>query len=133
MKKLFLFLIVALVSLTVKAQTSDYENDIMKFLEVNGSSESYDMIYDQLVTQYKMMKPDVPQDFWDSAKKDVFDKEIESLNKQLIPIYQKYFTHDDIKQLIEFYTSGIGKKLTSGSLKVAEETTQISQPWAMSN
>ena len=131
MKKIFFIVAMALCTFAVNAQTSEYEQDLMKLMEVNGSSENYDLVYDQLVAQFKMMKPDVPQDFWNSAKTEVFNKEIESLNKQLVPVYQKYFTQDEIKQLIEFYTSPLGKKLTSGTNKIAQESMQISQTWGM--
>ncbi len=131
MKNLFFILVLLLGTITVNAQTSDYEKDLMKLMEVNGSSENYDLVYDQLVTQFKMMKPNVPQDFWNSAKTEVFDKEIASLNKQLVPVYQKHFTQDEIKQLIEFYTSPLGEKLTTGTNKIAQESMQISQTWSM--
>jgi uncharacterized protein len=35
---------------------------------------------------------------------------IAALFDEYIPLYNKYFTHDDIKQLIKFYESPIGKR-----------------------
>ena len=77
------------------------------------------------------MKPNIPQVFWESAKRDVFDIEIVELNKKLMPVYQKCFSADEIKQLIAFYQSPLGKKLTEGITKVSKESMQIAQAWGM--
>lgn len=115
-----------------RAQQTDAEKDIVKLMEVNGSAASYDLAFGQVVAQFKMMKPKVPQLIWDSAKRDVFDKAIEELKMKLIPIYQKNFTPAEIKQLIEFYQSPLGKKLTEGTAKVGKETMPVAQTWGMS-
>ena len=79
------------------AQQTEAEKDILKLMEVNGSEANYDLAFEQIVSQFKMMKPNVPQLTWDMAKREVFDKEIIELNKKLIPIYQKNFAPADIK------------------------------------
>lgn len=128
----FLFIIgLCLAACVCNGQQSESEKDILKLLEVNGSAATYDLAFEQMVAQYKMMKPNVPQVFWESAKRDVFDKEIVELNKKLIPVYQKCFTADEIKQLIAFYQSPLGKKLTEGTTKVSKESMQIAQTWGM--
>jgi hypothetical protein len=114
-----------------QAQQTDSEKDILKLMEVNGSAANYDLAFDQMIAQYKMMKPNVPQMYWESARRDVFNKEIVELNKKLIPIYQKNFSNEEIKQLIAFYTSPLGKKLTEGTAKIGKESMQVAQPWGM--
>lgn len=132
MYKIIFIIGLCLATLISKAQQSEQEKDILKLMEVNGSAASYDLVYDQMVAQFKMMKPSVPQITWDMAKRDVFDKEIAGLQKQLIPLYQKNFTAEEIKQLIVFYTSPIGKKLVGGTTQISKESMKIAQPWGMS-
>lgn len=115
-----------------QAQKSESEKDILKLMEVNGSAANYDLAFDQMVVQYKMMKPNVPSEFWEAARRDVFNKEIIELNKMLIPIHQKNFSPDEIKQLIEFFQSPLGKKLTDGTTKVNKESIQLAQTWGIS-
>ena len=116
-----------------QAQQTDNEKDILKLMEVNGSSANYDLAFDQMVAQYKMMKPNVPAVFWESARRDVFNKEIVELNKKLIPIYQSNFSLAEVKQLIEFYQSPLGNKLTDGSAKIRKESTiPVAQIWGIS-
>ena len=132
MYKIIFILGLFLATLAGEAQQTDAEKDILKLMQVNGSAASYDLAYDQIVAQFKVMKPNVPQFNWDMAKRDVFDKEIAELQKQLIPVYTKNFTPGDVTQLIAFYTSPLGKKLVDGTTQISKESMKIAQPWAMS-
>lgn len=132
MYKIIFIIGLSLATLVSKAQQTEQEKDILKLMEVNGSASGYDLAFEQIVSQFKMMKPNVPQLTWDMAKHDVFDKEIVELKKQLIPVYQKNFTAEEVKQLIAFYTSPLGKKLVEGTTKLTKESMQIAQPWGMS-
>lgn len=128
-----LFLIgLCLATYVCQAQQTDTEKDILKLMDVSGSAASYDLVYDQMVSQFKMMKPNVPQLTWDLAKKEVFDKEIVYLKRDLIPVYAKNFTPDEVKQLIAFYSSPLGLKLVDGTTKISKESMKIAQPWGMS-
>lgn len=132
MYKILFFIGFCLSMLVCHAQQTEAEKDILKLMGVNGSAANYDMAFEQIVSQFKMMKPNVPQLTWDMAKREVFDKEIVELNKKLIPVYQENFAPAEIKQLIEFYQSPLGKKLVDGTTKVGKESMQIAQPWGMS-
>jgi hypothetical protein len=46
-----------------------------------------------------------------------------------IPVYNKYYTHDEIKQLIAFYESSLGKKLVEVTPLLTQETMIIGQKW----
>ena len=132
MYKILFIIGLSLSMLVCNAQQTGTEKDILKLMEVNGSAANYDLAFEQIVSQFKMMKPNVPQLTWDMAKREVFDKEIVELNKKLIPVYQKNFAPAEIKQLIEFYQSPLGKKLVDGTTKVGKESMEIAQPWGMS-
>ena len=114
MKKIIRIMMVAgilLNVLVVNAQTDEFEKDLLKYLQISGSTSTYDLMYDQLTPQLKMMKPGVPDPVWVSLKTEVFDKEVMELTKQLVPLYKKHFTHQDVKELISFFESPMGKKL----------------------
>lgn len=132
MYKIIFIIGLCLSAYICNAQQTEAEKDILKLMEVNGGAAGYDLVYDQMMAQFKMMKPNVPQLTWDMAKHEVFDKEIAELKKQLVPVYQKNFTPAEVKQLIEFYQSPLGKKLVDGTTKVSKESMQIAQPWGMS-
>jgi hypothetical protein len=115
----------------VKAQTSDFDKDLEKFLQISGSTSTYNMIYDQMKTQLKMMKPGVPDSLWVNLKTEVFDNEVKELTKQLVPLYKKHFTHKDVKEMISFYESQVGKKLATKTPVLTGEAMQIGQTWGV--
>ncbi len=134
MKKTIRIIMVAgmlLNVLVLNAQTDRFEKDLLKFLQLSGSTSTYDLMYDQLTPQLKMMKPGVPDSLWVSLKTEVFDKEVLELTKQLVPLYKKHFTHQDVKELISFYESPIGKKLATKTPILTREAMQMSQTWGM--
>lgn len=68
----------------------------------------------------------MPEDFWND-----FLKELNSdvLIKMIIPIYDKYYTESEIKQLTEFYQSSLGKKVIATMPVVVQESMQAGQAW----
>ncbi|NEW84922.1 MAG: DUF2059 domain-containing protein, partial [Mariniphaga sp.] len=50
---------------------------------------------------------------------------------QLIPVYKKHFTQDDVKAIIAFYESPAGNKLAEKTPLIAVEAMQSSQAWGM--
>ena len=79
----------------------------------------------------KSAKPGVSEEKWAAVKKEVFDVEVAELNKQLIPIYKKHFTQDDVKAIIAFYETPVGKKLAQETPQITVESMQLSQSWGM--
>jgi len=125
-------IVVLLVAATVlKAQTEPSDADIIKMQQVNGSAGTTDTMFGQVLAQLKPSKPDVTDEQWATLKKEVFDVEVAELNKQLIPIYKKHFTQDDVKALIAFYESPIGKKMAEKTPLITMESMQLSQIWGM--
>jgi hypothetical protein len=43
----------------------------------------------------------------------------------VIPIYDKYFTADDIKAMLAFYDSPTGRKVTAAMVPMTQEQSQI--------
>lgn len=132
MTKLFFVLGLLFVQLVVSAQTDAFEADIIKMQQLNGSQGTTDAMFGQIVAQFKASKPEVTDAKWAALKKDVFDVEVAALNKQLIPVYKKLFTQEEVKAIVAFYESPAGKKLAEKTPQVTMESMQLTQTWAMS-
>ena len=130
-KSLFIILSLLLSIPATQAQDNEFEKDLALMLELNGSKESYDMVFEQIVGQLKYSMPNVSDENWAKVKADVFDKQIIELNKKLVPIYKKHFTHDEIKGIIAFYQTEVGKKMAQKSAILAQESMAIGQQWGM--
>lgn len=124
MKKLLFAVLFMLAAQVGMAQASDaFKADVKKLLEISGSNAQMDAAKKQILAM-------IPTD-----KQAEFTKEFE---KSLQPIYQaqqdfylKEFTHDDIKQIVKYYESPIGKKMVEKSKVLNENLTTITQEWTM--
>jgi uncharacterized protein len=79
----------------------------------------------------KIQKGNAPDSIWASLKREVFDVQIKELNEQLIPIYKRHFTHQEVKEIITFYESRVGRKVADKTPAIFSETMQLSQQWVM--
>lgn len=70
--------------------------------------------------------PDVPADFWTD-----FQKECDSNTfiDMIVPVYEAHFSDDEVKQLIAFYESPIGKKLAAAQPLIVQESMTVGQKW----
>jgi len=92
-------------------------DDIVKMFKLSGVDKSMNAV----ITQYRQLLPNVPSAFWDKMEKK-FGSEFIS---KCVPIYDKYYTHDEIKQLIKFYESPIGKKSIATTPVILQESMAI--------
>ena len=129
--KLVILLAFVFVGFGAFAQTDPFEADILKMQQINGSQGTTDAMFGQIVAQLKASKPEVTEAKWAALKKDVFDVEVNDLKKMLIPVYKKLFTPEEVKAIVAFYESPVGKKLAEQSPQIATESMQVTQQWGM--
>lgn len=131
-RTMMISLLMALFTMSSVAQDA-FEKDIMKMQEVNGSEATQDMVFKQIKAQMQMQvqMKNAPKEVWDSLYTSVFQVELKDLNSKLVPIYKKHFTHEEIKELITFYESPIGMKMSKETPAITQESMQLSQMWAM--
>ena len=80
--------------------------DIKRLMEVTDVSSLGMQIMNRLILTMKQGRSEAHEKFWDDFRAE-FD--INELVGMIIPIYEKHLTHEEIKQLIAFYESPIGK------------------------
>jgi hypothetical protein len=125
MKKALLFGLLSIgITLSVYGQTK--RQDIIKLLDIMDAKLEAAQMFDLMLPNLKAMAPDVPLTFWVMLKSKL---DIDSFVNLLIPLYDKYFSHDDIKKLIQFYESPIGKKLLSVTPLITKEASRIGEEW----
>lgn len=61
----------------------------------------------------------------------VIGEAIAGLMDEVIPIYEKYFTHEEILEIIAFHESPIGKKSIEVMPQLMAESMQVAQRWGM--
>ena len=138
---LLLFVVLTQVR-PASAQTADgaFQADLDKLLEVTGSAkigqQTASVISGQILDALRKKKPDIPERAIEIAK-DVLDSEFakafegpDGLNAQVASIYRKHFSADDVKGLLAFYNTDLGKKTIAVMPLVIQEAAVAGQAWA---
>lgn len=118
MKRLLLIAAFALVANVASAQEAA-KADVQKMMQLSGANTQADMIKKQVTNI-------IP-----AEKKEEFIKEFDAIIKPIKDKQEKFylteFTADEIKQLIKFYESPLGKKFREKSVKLSEENSADGQ------
>jgi len=56
---------------------------------------------------------------------------VDDLVAMLVPVYQKHMTIEDLRGLVEFYETPLGKKFITSTPAIMEESMQVGQAWGM--
>ncbi|NBL65481.1 DUF2059 domain-containing protein [Flavobacterium sp. NST-5] len=120
MKKVILTFALIVVSQLSFAQDA-FKADIKKYLELSGSNSQIEVAKKQVLSM-------IPEDKQAAFTKD-FEASLPSYFDKVTNLYMTEFTHDDIKNLIKFYESPIGKKLSSKAGVLTEKSMEIGQVW----
>ncbi|HET9327740.1 MAG TPA: DUF2059 domain-containing protein [Candidatus Eisenbacteria bacterium] len=135
-------LVVATCGATPSKAPATKQADIRKLMDMVGvSSLALQMaeIWTQSAFQaLKAADPGVPERAAEVIQREVRDvmaSRIEGPNgftSQIIPIYDKHFTHQEIKDLMTFYGSPTGKKAIAVLPQVMSESAALGQKWGES-
>lgn len=87
---------------------------ILQFFKVNGTYENLKQTFEKIVSQSPAERQE--------ELRAVFN--VEEIIKQLIPIYNKYFTEDELKTIIDFYQSPAGVKMLQTTPELLKEVVQ---------
>lgn len=121
-------LLVLLLLLTSQMYAGDSQKvkDIKQLLKITGSVDLSLGAMDQIIESIKKIQPDIPQEFWDEFRKEVKG---DDLIDMIVPIYDKYYSAQDIKDLITFYNSPLGQKVSKSLPAISQESMAAGQAW----
>lgn len=128
MKNLIIFALFSICSLSVSAQTTSKETKIRNLLKITKTDQLAIQGMDQMISMFKNSNSDVSTQFWDEFKKEV---DVNSLIDLMVPIYDKYYSENEIEELTVFYNSPIGKKTIDTLPKLTQESMLVGQQWGM--
>jgi hypothetical protein len=124
MKKLILAFAFLLVANLGMAQAKDaFKTDVLKMIQLTGSAGQMKMAKDQIL---KM----IPQEKH-AAFLVEFETTLPSLYDKMADVMMTEYTHDDVKAILKFYDTPVGKKMTEKAGVLAEKNMAASQEWAM--
>ena len=102
--------------------------DIKQLLLLEGYNEVVVLIKTYAIRNIQKNSPTVPPDFWDIFYKQARE-DVDDFIDQFIPFYDKNFSHAEIKEMILFNQTPIGRKISRLSPSLTTETTRICEEW----
>ena len=100
----------------------ELEADIRKLIEASGSGNLALQMINQIMGPMRQAMPEVPSDFWTQFMEKVNPDELMDM---VVPIYAKYFTHEEIRQLMAFYQSPLGEKVAVTATSAANPSSLL--------
>ncbi|MEP7230363.1 MAG: DUF2059 domain-containing protein [Ginsengibacter sp.] len=126
MKKYLILVLICVSGTTGFSQSSSKIENIKKLLDLTGSGKMGAQVAQTMISSFQESYSNVPNEYWESVKKEINADDIVAL---VIPIYDKYYTEEDIQKLIEFYESPIGKKVISSTPLIVQESMSAGKIW----
>lgn len=122
--------------LTATANSQTKEEDIITLMELTSTSVVVENITDMLVAQTVSMEkkknPNLPlkaENIISETVRNILSEHVDELFDSTAPLYSKYYTHQEIKDLIVFFNTPIGKKYSTNSSLMMRENAQVTQNW----
>lgn len=122
--------------------TAQKREDIRQLMVSTGGSKIA-MQFAASVTQnlskaLKAARPDVPERVFSIVNSELialFEERLAApggMIERVIPIYDKYFTHAEVRELLAFYRTPIGRRAIEVLPKVVGESMAAGQAWGKS-
>lgn len=124
MKKiLFACLFLTVVGFTQAQESSEYKNETIEFLKMTGAGAAFENAISQIGTMVL------------ETNRSAYIKEAQGtlgeLYNQLADLYMGEFTQDEVKELIAFYNTDLGKKLAEKQLGLTQKAMSLGQTWGV--
>jgi uncharacterized protein len=122
--------------------TQAKRQDVLRLLELTGAFRVGQIFGSTIVRQMndvlRTARPDIPADVMDILPKAV-DEVIASemtaaggFADLVVDVYQRHFTHEDVRGLIAFYETPLGRKLSAELPAMTQESMQAGMKWGAS-
>ena len=121
MKKILIAVAFAFVSQVGFAQDDAFKKQVLKVIELSGSANQMKSAKDQILQM-------VPKDK-QAAFILEFDATLPALYDKLATIYMEEYTKEDIKAMLAFYESPVGKKINEKAGVMLEKSQAAGQEW----
>jgi hypothetical protein len=130
MKLSILTVLLALITTLSFGQVNDtYKSTLQKMMQVSGSEATFKTALDQMISIFKQQQLNVPSEIWNEFAAEMNKDAIGKLVELILPAYQKHLTEADLRQLIAFYETPVGKKFAEKTPLITQETMVAGQEW----
>ncbi|MCF6404941.1 DUF2059 domain-containing protein [Chitinophaga filiformis] len=126
MKKILAALICLAFVSNAFSQTTSKEKKIKEMLELVGSGKLGVQVAQQMLSNFQERFTSVPAEFWEKMKASIHAEDLVNLT---IPVYAKYYTEEDLDQVIAFYKTPAGRKVIAVTPQIVQESMVLGREW----
>lgn len=119
--------------------TAEKRTDIEQLLVLTGAltlGQQMALTMTQQMSQaIKSARPDIPQSLIDALPQEidaVIGANLDSFKDATIPLYHRYYSGPEIKELLRFYASDLGKKTITVMPQMMQESMAVGRAWGES-
>ncbi len=113
MRRIYFIILLSFFTAQLSFAQNSFTKDTKRFLSINGTHEYYEQVVDQLmeVLQQQYASQDVGDDVWKTLYAEK-ENAVNEIKTNMVEAYKAHFTSDDMKNMIAFYETETGKRLT---------------------
>ena len=113
------FLFVAHVGLAQDASKAD----VLKVIQSSGAAGPMQMAKEQILQNIPLAKR--------AEFSKEFDATLPSFYDKIAVVYMETYTNDEIKAMLKFYESPVGKKISSNTAEIFKKSTEAGEEWSL--
>lgn len=125
MKKVAL-LCLFMVAFSIKSQAQDnpeFQKETIEFIKITGAATAFE----NAINQLGAMVPETNKAAYIAEASGTLDP----LYVKMAELYMAEFTQGEIKELVAFYNTDLGKKLAKKQLELTQKAMAFGQSWGM--
>ncbi|WP_168224795.1 DUF2059 domain-containing protein [Rhodoferax aquaticus] len=119
--------------------SAEKRTDIEQLLVLTGAltlgQQMAHSMTEQMSQAIKAARPDIPQSLIDALPHEidaVIAANLDSFKDATIPLYHRYYSGPEIKELLRFYASDLGKKTIAVMPQMMQESLAVGRAWGES-
>src|SRR6266446_6301493 len=101
-------------------------DDIKRLFALMGMENSLKSLMPRVIDQLRPAMPQVSDELWHEFEKQFSAAELVEV---CVPIYDKHFSHEEIKALLQFYDKPLGRKMITTAPLVSLELMGAANRW----
>jgi hypothetical protein len=121
------------------AVDEEKHQNIAKLVEMTGTLQNATAVLDRMLPQMidliRKSNPEIPQQVLDALEKDgkdEFHKALPELIEPIIAIYDANYSAAEVRQLLAFYQSPLGRKMIERMPQITQQSMAVGSAWGQS-
>ena len=102
--------------------------EIRRLLKLTGAAAMAKQVMGQMLKNLRPAFPKVPEAFWVKFSKKANTTD---LVNQLVPIYDKHLSMADVRGLVKFYQSPVGRKYVRVQPFIVQDSMKVGRTWGL--